>query len=73
MRHAQIAAALDEGPLTAADIAARLYPETAGRLRQAAARNVLAHLIALREAGQADADEVTPDAVFTNGASTAKS
>lgn len=63
-RHGQIRQALASGPASPAAIAAALYPETAGRLRQAAERNVLAHLIALCEAGEATADALSISASF---------
>lgn len=63
-RHGQIRAALASGPATPAAIAAALYPETAGRLRRAAERNVLAHLIALCEAGEATAGALSISAPF---------
>jgi glyoxylase-like metal-dependent hydrolase (beta-lactamase superfamily II) len=52
-REAQILAALAEGPADAPALAARLYAGLAPALLPAAARNVLAHLIALAEDGRA--------------------
>lgn len=53
MREAQILAALRDGPATADELAARLYADVDPRLLPAAARNVLAHLLALADAGRA--------------------
>lgn len=50
LRSAQILAALDAGPGTAADLAARIYTIPA-HLMPAAERNVLAHLLALADLG----------------------
>lgn len=52
-RTAQILAALDEAPATAADLAGRLYADLDPRMLPAAMRNVLAHLIALTDLGAA--------------------
>ncbi|SHJ26974.1 MBL fold metallo-hydrolase [Wenxinia saemankumensis] len=52
-REAQIRAALAEAPGTAAALAARIYADTPPALLPAATRNVLAHLLALHEAGAA--------------------
>jgi glyoxylase-like metal-dependent hydrolase (beta-lactamase superfamily II) len=52
-RTAQIRAALDEAPGTAAAIAARVYTDLPAALRPAADRNVLAHLVALCQNGEA--------------------
>jgi glyoxylase-like metal-dependent hydrolase (beta-lactamase superfamily II) len=52
-REAQILAALAEGPADPAAIAARLYADVAPALLPAAARNVLAHLLALVEEDRA--------------------
>ena len=46
-REAAILQALDHGPLTAAQIAARIYTDTPPALLPAAGRNVLAHLVDL--------------------------
>lgn len=48
-REAAIRAALAEGPVDAASLAARLYHDTPAALLPAAARNVLAHLIDLTD------------------------
>ena len=52
-REAQIRAALSQAPGTPADLAARIYTDTAPALLPAAARNVLAHLIDLVSRGHA--------------------
>lgn len=52
LRSAQIMAALDRAPQTAAELAARIY-DIPPALRPAAQRNVLAHLLALRDLGAA--------------------
>jgi hydroxyacylglutathione hydrolase len=52
-REAQILAALREGPATAEALARRLYADVDPRLLPAAARNVLAHLLALADEGRA--------------------
>ncbi|SMX34640.1 MBL fold metallo-hydrolase [Actibacterium lipolyticum] len=48
-REAQILKALEHGPATANDLAARIYTDTPKALLPAASRNVLAHLIDLTE------------------------
>lgn len=48
-RTAAILDALDDGPMTPAQIAQRLYTDTPPRLLPAATRNVLAHLVDLTE------------------------
>ncbi len=48
-REAAILQALDDSPLTATQIAARIYTDTPASLMPAAARNVLAHLIDLAQ------------------------
>lgn len=53
-RTAQILAALETAPATAAELAARIYAGLSPALLPAAARNVLAHLIALSELGAAE-------------------
>lgn len=50
-RTAQILAALDASPGTATELAARIYTGLAPAMLPAAARNVLAHLIALADLG----------------------
>ena len=50
-RSAQILSALDAAPGTAADLAARLYSDIPPALLPVAARNVLAHLVALADLG----------------------
>lgn len=55
-REAEIAAALAEGPLSVADLTRRIYRDTPPALHRAAARNVLAHLIALADRGWAAAE-----------------
>jgi len=54
-RETQILAALADGPADAAALAARLYAELDPALLPAAARNVLAHLLALTADGRAEA------------------
>ncbi|KPP91314.1 MAG: hydroxyacylglutathione hydrolase [Rhodobacteraceae bacterium HLUCCA08] len=64
-RDAQIRAALAAAPGTAAELAARIYTDTPAALLPAAARNVLAHLIALRDKGfAAPRGPLSADAVF---------
>lgn len=63
-RTASILAALQDGPATARDLADRLY-DVPANLRPAAARNVLAHLLALEGIGAVTAPELRPDAPFT--------
>ncbi|SEH59150.1 MBL fold metallo-hydrolase [Paracoccus alkenifer] len=55
LRSAQILAALDAGPGTAAELAARIYTIPA-HLMPAAERNVLAHLLALADLGAVAGD-----------------
>lgn len=55
LRSAQILAALDAGPGTAAELAARIYTVPA-HLLPAAERNVLAHLLALADLGAVAGD-----------------
>ncbi len=50
-REAEILAVLARGPATIADLVAAIYKEVDPRLRPAAARNVLAHLLDLAERG----------------------
>ncbi len=57
MREAQILEALRGGPLSAAAITGRIYRDTPAPLLPMAERNVLAHLLALREAGRIEAPE----------------
>jgi len=65
-REAQILESLAEGPQDAARIAARLYPGLTERLRPAARRNVLAHLIDLFEKSRViSPDPAHPDARFS--------
>ncbi|ARJ70096.1 MBL fold metallo-hydrolase [Paracoccus contaminans] len=65
-RTAQVLAALEAGPATAAELAARIYAGLPGPLLAAAARNVLAHLIALGELGAAEPTAVAlADAPWT--------
>lgn len=65
-REAQILAALAEGPAGTAALAARLYADTPPALLPAAERNILAHLIALWEAGRVRAmPALAADARFT--------
>lgn len=52
-REAQIVAALEAGPADAEALARRIYDGLDPRLLPAARRNVLAHLLALHEAGRA--------------------
>jgi hydroxyacylglutathione hydrolase len=54
-REVQIVAALGEGPATVDTLVRRLYADVPANLWPAAARNVLAHLIALVEEGRATA------------------
>lgn len=63
-RTASILAALQDGPSTARELADRLY-DVPANLRPAAARNVLAHLLALEGIGAVAAPELRPDAPFT--------
>ena len=64
-REAQILAALEDGPKTAARIALILYPDLAANLQTAALRNVLAHLIDLFGKSQVHADSpLTADSLF---------
>ncbi len=64
-RDLQIMAALDDGPATAPDIASRVYADLPPALGPAAARNVLAHLIAAVTEGRATAlPELSETAVF---------
>lgn len=55
-REAQIRQVLAEAPVAAGAITRRIYTDTPAALLPAAERNVLAHLIALRAAGQARSD-----------------
>ena len=64
-RTAQILAALRDGPANAANLARRIY-DVPPALLPAAARNVLAHLIALTQLGVATtAAEITANSVFS--------
>ncbi len=64
-RTAQILAALRDGPANAADLARRIY-DVPAPLMPAAARNVLAHLIALTQLGAATtAAPITPESLFS--------
>ncbi len=62
-RMAAIRAALSHGPATPAELVARIYTDTPRPLWPAAARNVLAHLIALIET----ADVTTTEPLDANG------
>lgn len=65
-RETQILEALAEGPGNARDLAQRIYLDIDVALISAAARNVLAHLIALDGRGAAQADgPVSQDTVFS--------
>ena len=65
MREAQIVEALRGGPLTPAEITARIYRDTPPALLAMAERNVLAHLLALMESGRAEAvDKISSKARF---------
>jgi hydroxyacylglutathione hydrolase len=55
-RTAQIVAALADGPASAAELTPRLYAEVDRALWPAAARSVLAHLIALAQEGAAETE-----------------
>lgn len=55
MREAQIVRRLEKGPLTIDMMVADMYKDVDPRLHPAAARSVLAHLIALVDAGRVDA------------------
>lgn len=55
-REAQILTALADGPADAAALARRIYADVDARLLPAAARNVLAHLVALVTQGRAAAE-----------------
>lgn len=64
-RSAQIIAALQTGPATPAALTARLYADVDPTLWPAAARNVLAHLIALCDNGELHASpEISPQANY---------
>ncbi|SDE96244.1 hydroxyacylglutathione hydrolase [Paracoccus isoporae] len=64
-RSAQILRALADGPADPATLAARIY-DVPAQLMPAAARNVLAHLIALSELGATDpAGPITPETEFS--------
>lgn len=64
-REAQIRAVLAAGPATVPQIVARVYPGLDGGLRTAAARNVLAHLVDLRDRGLVRCEgPLVADAVF---------
>ncbi len=64
-REAQILAALADGPARPAALAARIYRDTPPELMAAAGRNVLAHLLALAEAGRVTAvPSLSADAVY---------
>jgi glyoxylase-like metal-dependent hydrolase (beta-lactamase superfamily II) len=56
MREAAIQAALADGPAKIVALRERLYSQTDPRLRQAAERNVLAHLLKLQAEGKARQD-----------------
>ncbi len=65
-REAQVRAALEKAPGTAAALAARIYTDTPATLLPAAARNVLAHLIDLAERNLALPEgEITADTRFS--------
>lgn len=55
-RTAQVMEALGDGPGTAPELAKRVYTDVPAALMPAAERNLLAHLIALMEAGKVSAD-----------------
>lgn len=55
MRENQIVRRLENGPLTIDMMVAEMYKDVDPRLHPAAARSVLAHLIALADSGQVDA------------------
>ena len=64
-REAGIVKALSSGPSSAADLARSIYADLPAHLLPAAERNVLAHLVALAQAGRAMADpELSPNAIF---------
>jgi len=64
-REAAICAALREAPARPADLAARLYTDTAAALLPAAARNILAHLIDLQGRNiVTSAETLGPEAIF---------
>jgi glyoxylase-like metal-dependent hydrolase (beta-lactamase superfamily II) len=64
-RERSILSALQAGPATAGMLVERIYEGLNPALTGAAARNVLAHLLALEETGQARcADPLAPDARF---------
>ena len=56
-REAAIRNALEPGPQSVRDIAARLYPDVSPALRRAAERSVTAHLLKLKAEGQARESE----------------
>ena len=55
-RERQILAEIRTGPLSAEEVASRIYKDTPSTLRAAAARNVFAHFLDLRSRGLAHAD-----------------
>jgi hydroxyacylglutathione hydrolase len=65
-REDAIRTALGDGPADATTLATRIYTDTPAALMQAAARNVLAHLIDLMERKQIEAEEkLTPSTRFS--------
>ncbi|MDJ0860530.1 MAG: MBL fold metallo-hydrolase [Dinoroseobacter sp.] len=65
LRHAQILAALRNGPGSAMDLAERIYTDTPALLLPAATRNVLAHLLEMEKNSEAVYDgALHADAVF---------
>lgn len=65
-RHAEIRAALSQGPATATGIARRVYTDLAPGLLPAATRNTFAHLIEMVSLSQAEArPKLSADAVFS--------
>ncbi|MFD1881546.1 MBL fold metallo-hydrolase [Paracoccus pacificus] len=64
-RTGQIMRALDDGPASAAELAARIYTDLPPALLPAATRNVLAHLLALADLGAVTArGPIAADAIF---------
>jgi glyoxylase-like metal-dependent hydrolase (beta-lactamase superfamily II) len=64
-REASILAALDSGPRNAMDLVTTIYKGLDPALKPAAARNVLAHLLALQQLGRVRLEgALTPGAVF---------
>lgn len=64
-RSAQILAVLQQAPASVAQLTAQIYPEITPLLRQAAARNVFAHLVEMASQGRVEARPLlSAEAVF---------